>query len=132
MNVMNKDIWIVDDDPIFRYIIRNMINHTEFKDRVEYFDDGDRAILKLVELNRSGGHGPAVMFLDLSMKHLDGWQLLDLLNEFETDIKVVILTSSVSLRDRVRAEQEPRVYNFLTKPVDRSKILEVLEGLAAA
>lgn len=126
-----KDIWFVDDDEIFRFIVKGIMDKTEYGERAVYFDDGDRAIMRIIELARSGSTEPKVVFLDLSMKHLEGWQLLDLMNEFGTRANVVILTSSVGLRDRVRAEKEPLVKGYLTKPVDKTQIVKYIEDLAA-
>lgn len=125
-----KDIWFVDDDEIFRLIIKGLMDNTEYGNRAVYFDDGDRAIMKLIELSQSGNPEPKIVFLDLNMKHLEGWQLIDLMNELGTTAKVVILTSSIGLKDRVRAEKEPMVIGFLTKPVSKSQILEYINGLA--
>jgi CheY-like chemotaxis protein len=130
MNAL-KDIWFVDDDEIFRFIVKGMMDKTDFAERTDYFDDGDRAIMKMIEVAKSGRNVPKLMFLDLSMKHLEGWQMLDLMNEFETDTKVVILTSSVGLKDRARAEREPLVQGYLTKPVDQSQIVRYIEELSA-
>lgn len=126
-----KDIWFVDDDEIFRFIVKGMVEETTFAERAAYFDDGDRAIMKMIELAKSGNSEPKVVFLDLSMKHLEGWQLIDLMNEFGTKANVVILTSSVGLKDRARAEKEPLVKGYLTKPVDKSQIVEYINTLAA-
>lgn len=126
-----KDIWFVDDDEIFRFIVKGMVEETIFADRAAYFDDGDRAIMKMIELAKSGSKEPKIVFLDLSMKHLEGWQLIDLMNEFGTNTKVVILTSSVGIKDRARAEKEPLVQAYLTKPVDKSQIVKCISNLAA-
>ena len=106
------------------------MDNSEYGNRAVYFDDGDRAIMKLIELSQSGNQEPKIVFLDLNMKHLEGWQLIDLMNELGTTAKVVILTSSIGLKDRVRAEKEPMVIGFLTKPVSKSQILEYIHGLA--
>lgn len=126
-----KDIWFVDDDEIFRFIVKGMMDKTDFAERTDYFDDGDRAIMRMIEVAKTGRNAPRLMFLDLSMKHLEGWQMLDLMNEFGTDTKVIILTSSVGLKDRVRAEKEPLVKGYLTKPVEQSQIVKYINELAA-
>lgn len=127
----SRDIWFVDDDEIFRFIVKGLMDETQHASRAAYFDDGDRAIMKMIELAKVGSGGPKVVFLDLSMKHLEGWQLLDLMNEFDSQTKVVILTSSVGLKDRVRAEKEPLVCGYLTKPVNQSQIEHYINSLAA-
>ena len=125
----SKDIWLIDDDETFRFVVKELLNGSEFADSVDYFDDGDRAILKLVDLAKTGHQGPQVILLDLSMKYLEGWQLMDMLNEFRNRSKVVIVTSSVSERDKARADREPKVVAYLTKPLAREILLSTLRGL---
>lgn len=125
----SKDIWLIDDDETFRFVVKELLNGSEFADNVAYFDDGDRAILRLVDMAKTGHHGPQVILLDLSMKYLEGWQLMDMLNEFRNRSKVVIVTSSISDRDKARAEREPKVMAYLTKPLSREVLLGTLRGL---
>jgi len=125
-----KDIWFVDDDEIFRFIVKGLMKEGGFSDRITYFDDGDRAILKMIEISKNGGKGPKIVFLDLSMKHLEGWQLIDLLNEFESCSNIVLVTSSINPKDRLRAEKEPLVKGYLTKPVQREDLEKYIEKFA--
>jgi len=124
-----KDIWLIDDDETFRFVVKELLHGSEFADNIAYFDDGDRAILRLVDLAKTGHHGPKVILLDLSMKYLEGWQLMGMLNEFRNRSKVVIVTSSVSERDRARADREEKVVTYLTKPLSREVLLATLRGL---
>jgi DNA-binding NtrC family response regulator len=122
-----KDIWFIDDDETFRFVMKHLMQDTAYADAITYFDDGDRAVLKLVEMAKTGKSGPKLIFLDLSMKYLEGWQLIDLMNEFKVSSKVAILTSSIHVKDKTRAAQEPLVTDFLTKPVSREQIIQVIE-----
>jgi len=124
-----KDIWFVDDNEVFRFILNSFMEDSGYGNRIDFFDDGDRAILKLVELSTSGHRPPKIIFLDLNMKRLEGWQLIDLLNELDFDVKVVILTSEIGIKNKERSEQEPLVKGYLTKPVDQSKIEALIKEL---
>lgn len=123
---MERDIWFVDDDEVFRFIVKKHLSGTDYESRTKIFDDGDLAILDVVRLSKEGKRLPKLVFLDLNMKHLEGWQALDLLNEFEKPTKVIILTSSLSVVDRARAEREPLVVDFLVKPIEKSDIIEAI------
>jgi len=125
----SKDIWLIDDDETFRFVVKELLQGSEYADRTAYFDDGDRAVLKLVEMAKAGNHGPKVILLDLSMKYLEGWQLMDLMNEFHVHSKVVIVTSSVSARDKARGDTEPKVVAYLTKPIGRDVLVGTLKRL---
>jgi len=126
-----KDIWFVDDNEVFRFIIKSSMEHSPYADRMDFFDDGDRAMLRLIELSKNGNKGPKLIFLDLNMKNMDGWELLDLLNELELDVNVVILSSEVGIRAKARAEQEPLVKGYLTKPINQSEVEELIVELVS-
>jgi len=126
-----KDIWFIDDDETFRFVMKQLLQDSPYADEITYFDDGDRAMLKLVDLARQGRSGPKIIFLDLSMKYLEGWQMMDMMNEFKIASKVIILTSSVHAKDKARADQEPLITDYLTKPVSRGQIIHAIEkGMA--
>jgi len=127
-----KDVWFVDDDESFRFIIKRLIEKSDFTDRADFFDDGDRAMMKMVELSKSGHRFPSIIFLDLMMTHIDGWQLVDLLNELELKVNVVILSSKLELSDAERAGQEPLVKGCLSKPIKLPQIEEYVRELDQA
>lgn len=123
---MERDIWFVDDDSTFRYIIKREMESTEYADRVEMFDDSDRALMAIVRAARSGSL-PSIIFLDLNMKNLEGWQTVDMLNEFEREVNVVILTSSLNPKDQERADSEKLVKELMSKPVNATDIITRIE-----
>jgi CheY-like chemotaxis protein len=98
---------------------------------MDFFDDGDRAMMRQIELSKNGNKGPKVIFLDLNMKYTDGWELLGLLNELELEVNVVILSSEDGVRAKARAEQEPLVKGYLTKPIDQSEIEDLIVELVS-
>ncbi len=62
-----------------------------------------------------------VLFLDINMPVLTGWDFLDIFKEFSPEIKqqfiIYILSSSIDERDREKAETNPLVKGFLSKPL---------------
>lgn len=125
----DPQIWFVDDDRTFRFVVERHIQTIGLQDNVTFFDDGDRAMMRLVELKKNGGHPPTLIFLDLHMKYLEGWQFLDLITEFSIGSKVVILTSSLLPQDRERAQQQPLVAAFLNKPVTMNDLQRTISEL---
>jgi CheY-like chemotaxis protein len=74
---------------------------------------------------------PQLIFLDLNMPVMGGWEFLDHFNspefsEFNT-IKVVVLSSTIDPEDLEKAKQYPMVIDFLSKPITRS-MLEYLKN----
>ncbi len=123
---MKEDIWFVDDDATFRFVVKKFIGSAGYHERVSYFDDGDIALLAVINAAEAGT-APKLIFLDLNMNNLEGWQMLDLLNEFERKVNVVILRSSLNPKDKERADSEPLVKAFISKPVDEDMLSELIE-----
>ncbi len=78
-----------------------------------------------LELLRSGPP-PAVIVLDLMMRNMTGWELIDILGG-DVDlarIPVVILTAN--------PESAPSGYRTLTKPTDPAELAAIVRDLSAA
>jgi twitching motility two-component system response regulator PilG len=77
---------------------------------------------------------PGLVFLDLSMPEIDGYQLCKMIRRSPAlkDVPVVMLTGREGLFDRARAGLVG-ASEYLTKPVQEAKVLAVLErhGLIA-
>ncbi len=126
-----KDIWFIDDNDMFRMIIEGFLKDSSYQNRVEYYTDGDKGMMEAIMRNKEHLEMPKLIFLDLNMKNLDGWQMIDLLNVYE-DIptKIVVISSSDSEADRKRSKEEPIVVDFLPKPVSKTQIETTLNQYA--
>ncbi|MDY7012615.1 MAG: response regulator [Cyanobacteriota bacterium] len=72
-------------------------------------------------------HKPDVIFLDVMMPIANGYEICSQIRRVSKfkDTPVIILTSQDGLVDRVRAKVVGAT-DFMTKPVDRQKVLEVV------
>jgi CheY-like chemotaxis protein len=68
---------------------------------------------------------PRLILLDLKMPVMDGWQFLQEWNALKADTRcpVVLLSGLSFIRDA------PGVADFLSKPVDASRLLECVQRL---
>ena len=122
MRDLNK-ILLVDDDPIFLTLAELAIKKES--DQVEIFKamNGEEAI------NFLKSQSVDVIFLDLNMPVMNGWEFLDALPEIENWGKeVYVLTSSIDPSDQRKADENPLVTSMLEKPLDREKISSTLKG----
>lgn len=75
---------------------------------------------------------PDVIFLDLNMPVLDGWGFLEeyllLEPKMSKKIEIYIVSSSISPSELERSQRIPVVTDFLTKPLSRSKFVEIFDG----
>lgn len=72
---------------------------------------------------------PAVLFLDINMPTLTGWEFMEQYEGLSEGIKkqltVYILSSSVDQRDVEKANANKYIKGFKSKPIDRATILSV-------
>ncbi len=125
-----QSVMIVDDCEIDNYINEIIIKKAGFAENV-YKHSGalgsleflkNIAMLNYTDLDLL----PSVLFLDINMPVLDGFQFLDELNNFPTQlnrkIKIVILSSSANPSDIKKASQYKQVVKFLHKPLTKEDL----------
>ena len=127
MPIGKEDIWFVDDDRLFWKVVKRMVSQSPYEKRVKLFDDGDLAIFEIMKRAKEGAALPKLIFLDLSMRYLQGWETLNLLKEFEAETKVIIISANLSEEDKARSEREISVVQLLGKPISKAQIIKCFE-----
>jgi putative two-component system response regulator len=117
----NKKILVVDDSEIDRNIIKDTLN--EDFDVVEA-DNGYTALEIIIE----EGEKISAVILDVSMRELGGFEVLDLMNENHLDfIPVFLITVEATKSNVERASQYYNVAEFIKKPFNRTEIVKRLK-----
>ncbi|HLP64442.1 response regulator [Flavobacterium sp.] len=111
--------FIIDDDPIFVLLFKKIIEKSERFNRVQNFPDGQYAMDELIKMNEQGNGMPDIIFLDLNMPNIDGWQFLDAIQKqsFINKLNIYIVSSSIDNHEIERAKQYKCVKNFISKPI---------------
>ena len=110
-------VMVVDDDPDIQLLLRLELSAEGYD--VVTADDGFEAIDRIPTLR------PDVVLLDVMMPGLDGWGVLDRLDE---PIPAVIIISGLATdRDQhYRHAIEKGALGFVSKPFDSVKLLELI------
>jgi CheY-like chemotaxis protein len=128
-----KSILLIDDDPIFVYLTRRIIASTNCPCTINEFTDGELALEYLSKMSEQAELLPDVIFLDLSMPVMDGWEFLKeyalLKPNIKKEISLYIVSSSISPQEVERSKSYTVVADFLIKPVERGKIVEIMTGV---
>ncbi len=123
-------IFLIDDDPIYVFLIRKIIENVDSSLEIFQFPDGELAINHLRTISADPEQLPDIIFLDLSMPVLDGWEFLTeyahLNPTLQKRISLFIVSSSISPEDLERSKRDPLVTDFLIKPLDRESVAEVM------
>ncbi len=123
-----KNVCIIDDDPIFVFGTKKMMEHVNFSERIIVYQDGQEALDSLSLLASQIDLFPEVIFLDLNMPIMDGWQFLD---EF---IKIIpprpttiyVVSSSVDPNDTEKVKNYDIVNDYIVKPMGVNELHSVL------
>jgi len=121
---------LVDDDDTYVFITKKIIEKTKHVKEVKVFNNGLDAIIYLKQNIKSSYKLPEIIFLDLSMPIMDGWQFLDEFVTIESHnakkIVIYICSSSISPHDISRAKGISAVSDFIIKPVTKDKFNEII------
>jgi CheY-like chemotaxis protein len=128
-----KSILLIDDDPIFVYLTRRIIASTNCPCDITEFTDGELALDYLISMSGEPDLLPDVIFLDLSMPVMDGWEFLKeyalLRPRINKEISLYIVSSSISPQEVERSKSYTVVADFLIKPVERGKIVDIMTSV---
>lgn len=118
---------LIDDSDIDLFIQRRFLEVYNFSRQLQTFRSAEEALHWLGSLN--GNAPPDVIFLDLNMPNIDGFGFLENFTKLPQKIrdktKIVVLTSSNSLKDREQVLSNANVIQFITKPIKQSDIEEL-------
>ena len=114
-------VLIADDEGIMREALKNIIT-SNFGNECELeFAKTGRAVVELAESFR-----PDIAFMDIQMPGINGIQAIREIRQFNSSTRFVIITAYDKF-DYAKEAVNLGVMEYLTKPVKRSVVVEVLE-----
>jgi CheY-like chemotaxis protein len=125
-------IMLIDDDEPTNFLNTALLEETDCTERVEVAQSGEAA---LDYLRKAGDQDPRfplpnLIFLDLNMPAMDGWEFLSfynvLLRTQKAEVIVVMLTTSLNPEDEIKAQQMPAISGFRCKPLTRAMLDSLL------
>lgn len=134
-----KRILLIDDDTISSWLNQTMLERTGLVENIDSIFDGQSAINYLqqccAEPVTARDACPDVIFLDLDMPVINGFKVLEVLQETKNSAwlisdRIIVLTTSINPTDMKEANRYP-IHDFLVKPLTETKIKAVLERFLA-
>lgn len=130
MNHKLNSILLIDDSPSANFMHQMILDDIECSERLEFKKNGKEA-LDFLEDCHTEECKPDVIFLDINMPVMDGWEFLakyeQLRRSTQNDPVVIMLTASHNPKDMMRAKEFYGVKDYLTKPLRKDRILKILE-----
>lgn len=120
---------LVDDDKNTNFFNRIMLTKLGVAENIISFQGAEEAL----EYLRLGNERIDLIFLDINMPIMNGWDFLEeyerLDEEAKASILVIMLTASANPEDAIRAEQFKSVIKYINKPLDKRTIQEIMNTL---
>jgi CheY-like chemotaxis protein len=126
-------LMLIDDNEITNFYHEDLLRDLEIAKRFQIFSTSLSALDYLKKVIDGEAERPDLILLDLKMPEMDGFDLLNELEEYNADetekLKIVILTSSTLKRDREVADRYPFLSGFLEKPATDEKLRKLIAEL---
>jgi CheY-like chemotaxis protein len=122
--------FLIDDDEIFRFIVKNTIDEIYPDMKIKFFSDGEQGIDFLKQNLGTATNLPDIILLDVNMPFMDGWEFLNeyksLPMEIKRNINIYLLTSSNNPNDVDMAKKISELSGYLVKPISKEGIKNLI------
>lgn len=129
---------IIDDDKIYVNLVKKIIEIKKLSENLLIYKNGKEALdyfKNIMETATDEGKLPDIIFLDLNMPVMDGWEFLNefikIKNNLSKKITLYVVSSSIDPRDLERAKSINLVTDYLIKPIELKKFEKIFERNAA-
>ena len=122
-------VCLVEDDPASVYWMKYKIKEANFCENLIVYSNGKEALEGLQSIMSRGDKLPEIIFLDLNMPVMDGWEFLDEFTGTKTDAQILIyiVTSSINQDDFIRAKKYETVSGYIVKPITITNLDDIIE-----
>jgi CheY-like chemotaxis protein len=127
-----NSILLIDDDEATNYLHQLAIKKAGCTGYIHVSNNGREALDYLKEVATGKYPVPELIFLDINMPVMDGWEFLEHYNTLPPNIKakavLMMLTASINPDDEQRATSNPDVSGFRNKPLNADMLTEIVEA----
>ncbi|WPP52186.1 response regulator [Catalinimonas niigatensis] len=129
-----KQVLIIDDDPINNIIFQKLSEFIDFAEEIIPFISAVDSLDYLQKLEESQTTPPNIIFLDIRMPIVNGWEFLERLsqlnkNHYFDSMAIYMLTSSSEQSDINKARNYSLVTDYIVKPLSTEKLEEIKEKM---
>jgi CheY-like chemotaxis protein len=136
MNNKLNCILLIDDDEPTNFLNKMTLEQAGCARHIQVAQGGQEALDYLASCQPNGSTfdthpRPDLIFLDINMPAMDGWEFLQryqqLPSEQKADIVLIMLTTSLNPDDEIKTHSIPEIAGFENKPLKRSQLEDILK-----
>jgi CheY-like chemotaxis protein len=125
---------IIDDDEIYLFSVKKVIELNKLSDKVLEFKNGQEAIDFFTRNHNDEEALPDVIFLDINMPIMNGWEFIEEFRKIQPamskNITLFVVSSSVDKSDVEKAKSLDPVHDYITKPMTASQLKTIYGAVA--
>jgi len=127
------NICIIDDDDIYQYTIIKILQSLKLNKKIIAFSDGEEALDFLIDNLYNDEELPDVIFLDINMPIMDGFQFIEeyvkLKPKWNKKITIYMVSSSVDPVDIEKAKNISEISDYIIKPIKAGELKTIMANL---
>ena len=124
-------ILLVDDDETTNFLNQRMLRRINAAQEIKVVTNGEEAIDFLKQACQHQASCPDLIFLDIKMPVMDGFEFLDEYETLKHNLShipaIMMLTSSASFYDLERLKNYPDVLRHYSKPLSETDVRDLLQ-----
>ncbi len=129
-----NSLFLIDDDEIYLFTMKKIIQKNKLVDNVHEFKNGFDAIEFLSKMSSSNEVLPDMILLDINMPVMDGWTFMELFAmlkpKLNKNITVYMISSSINQIDINRAKTISDISDFIVKPIGSQQLINIFSNAA--
>lgn len=124
---------IIDDDMLNNQICEMLIKSYYPTAKIQCFTNPQLGLEHIIANYSIPGSVKTVLFIDTNMSVLSGWDFLDRFKDFSDIIKqqfqIYMFSSSIAVKDKHRAQNEPLISGFIEKPLSATVLKNIFSSI---
>ncbi|MXV13941.1 response regulator [Hufsiella ginkgonis] len=129
MAYRHKTVLLVDDSYLDNLISRKILEKSNYAENIVVIDSPQRAVAYIENSIKVKKDIPEIIFLDIRMPEMNGFDFLRKINVIEGiakhEIKIYMLSSSLDPNDLKKIEENQLVSKFIGKPLTNEILEEI-------
>ena len=127
------DFIVIDDDPINNIVCKKIISSLFQQADVKTFTDPEKGLNYLESIYAHPQLHPTVLFLDINMSEISGWEFLKSYEHLDATLKkrltIYMFSSSIDPQDKVLAASNRNIWNYIQKPLTKQIVLDIVNKI---
>ena len=131
MNHKIRTVLLIDDSEFDNLFHERILRKSELVENIIVQTSGEEALEYLKENKRLNLRSPDIIFLDINMPGMNGWEFIEqyqLLEETtKSKVVLVMLTTSDNPKDISKAKEYSAITDYKIKPLSKPVLEEVID-----